>query len=122
MPTGSIGERVAHQRDQARQVGARTKHAVRMEAQTAMNVLRQPGDVDVPGLVEIALGDRSEQRLCRGPDRFDEGQLLGSHRCRSVARLPVSPGQSLMVLTASATVMPSTRISQSSRLPRSPQP
>ena len=121
-PDRLVGERIAHQRDQARQVSARTKYAVRMEAQAAVDVLRQPGDVDMPGLVEIALGHRAEQRLRRGPDRFDEGQLPGSHRCRSAARLPVSRGQSLMVTTASATVMPSTRISQSSRLPRSPQP
>ena len=117
-----VGERIAHQRDQARQVGAWTEHAVGMEAQAAVDVLRQLGDVDAAGLVEIALGHRTEQRLRRGPDRFDEGQLLGTSSSPFCGTWFPGPGQSLMWATASATVMPSTRVSQSSRLPRSPQP
>ena len=59
-------------------------------------------------LVEITLGHRAKQRLRRGPDRFDERQLLG----RVVAVLQLSgcgvPGQSFMKAMASAAVMPST--------------
>jgi hypothetical protein len=59
-PDRFVAERVAHQRDQTRHMGARTEHAVGMEAQAAVDVLRQLADIDAAGLVEVALGRRTD--------------------------------------------------------------
>src|SRR6185503_8476764 len=55
---------------------ARPKHAVRMEAETAMDIIGQVANVYVARLVKIALGNRTKQRLRRSPYRFDERQFF----------------------------------------------
>ena len=94
-----IADRVAHQREQAGMPDAGTEHAVRVEAQGIVDIVRQGVEIDAAGLRQIARRQRASDRLGGVPPAQDIGPVASPPARSPPARGPSprigrSPGRS----------------------------
>jgi len=71
-----VGERVLHQRDDARVPLASAEDTIRVKAQHTLDRGRQFAHVDTAGFGEITLADGASERLRRVPDVAEEVALF----------------------------------------------